>query len=170
MSFEVRCPACQRVETWEAEPEPHRVEVRLEGGSRRPREPAPVAAWRTLTATLDTPGQTVLGACEACGQPRIAATSEVASRPYRLELDRGALVFSDGGFTGPSGPLDAQEALAFVRSQLPPAERASAGTVAFTSVAAGIAAIIAVAWVFAFGFFLFFVFYGAASGQIFQPR
>jgi len=169
MSFEVRCPACHRVETWDAEPEPHRVEVRLEGGSRRPIDPLPLAAWTTLAGTLRSPRQQAFGPCPACGQPLVAHTTEVAPRAYRLELEGPHLDFDAERFTGPEGEMTPEEARRFVRQHLPPGE-AGGTRLAFASVAAGFALLIATCWLFALAFFVFFVFYGAATGQVFDMR
>ena len=162
--FEVRCAACKRVEEWEGG---HRS-VRLEGGARRPAEPGPLAAWRTIADAHDR-GAKVVGPCPACGQPLVSAAPEAVGGAYVIDLPGPDILFDDG-FVGPDGAMGREAALTRIKAALPPPPPPEVGRLVFTGVAASMGGVGLLLWFAAGAFVLFFLVRGAQTGMLWGQR
>lgn len=125
----------------------------LEGGGRRPGEPARFA-WEVLRASPSA------GRCPACGMPMLGDGPVV---PYRIELPEGFLVVGEH-LEGPAGPLTVVEAERLVDDQLPLRGSGGAGALAFSSLAVAFVGILGLWFVGGLGFFLWFLWFGSQNG------
>lgn len=122
----IRCHCCHRVERWHGEAPPgraapDRVEVVVPGGERRPREAAPLTAWRLLRRVRQGELGPVVGACEACGQPLVANdTTFPPMDPWEIATPAGPLLVGRE-ITGPDGPIGEVEAERWLEAQFPKA-------------------------------------------------
>ncbi|MBW1879379.1 MAG: hypothetical protein JRI25_07120 [Deltaproteobacteria bacterium] len=166
MSIEVRCPGCHREEEWPVG-ETGEVVVRLPGGHRRPKEHLVLAAWKTVHRAAGDPYQTVVGRCPACDQPLVSSSSEAPTFAYVFDLQPGQLVVEGETIHGPAGTMSLDDADRWVREHLPPASESGAGSLAFTTVALGIAGTLLGCWVLGIVFLGWFFWFGARTGELF---
>lgn len=163
--FDVRCTGCHRLETWNGDP-PTRVEVRLDGGARKPVGSPSRAAWSALSSILADPERTVFGACDLCGQPR-AASALVDPRPYDLHVNDVIYVVTDK-VVGPDGPLEDPARVIEPRLPKPTVQGTSSWLGALLAGLFGVTMF--ACWLSAMWMVVWFLIRGAQSGELFQFR
>lgn len=155
----IRCGTCFREELWDGS---QRTVVH-EGGTRRPAEAAPLAAWRVLRSARDTQIGPIVAVCPACGQPMTASNRDFPAIPWTLVTPKGTLVV-DSKIHGPDGELSDAAAEAWLEAQLgAPLVTLGASPVALLMMTPFLAPM--GCWLASF-FFLVLFFYAAANGFI----
>lgn len=158
----VRCGVCFREEHHDA----GAVDVLVEGGRRRPAEPAFATLWAQLAPVVAGRAR-VVGPCAGCGAPLVVEGAG-PSVAYELTTPAGALRCVDGRVIGPAGPLSPADADAFMEAAarawrrqnwISEVRRAPAALPAF-ALAFGVF----VAWTWAASFFFAFVQNALTSG------
>lgn len=158
MPIAVQCPTCHRRETWRD----GTVVVEVPGGSRKPSQHPARAAWAVLQG-----GHTVVGACEACGQPLVSEDPGAEAAVYTITLPRGALRVGPDGISGPGGAMTVEEAAGWIEGQIP-AEPQEPGALAFTLIAGALAVAMLGCWVFSMLFVTWFLWGGTLTGDLWR--
>lgn len=114
----------------------------------------------------------VVGACPACTMPLVGESGRLPpDAPWTLETPRGPLRIGAEELVGPSGPMDAEQAEAWMREQLVPraVEQLADPRLLFVAVVVGILALIALVWLGAALYVLNFLFAMGTQGNFSAP-
>lgn len=115
--IDVRCPTCHREERWTLEAGvPAAVEVRLEGGNRRP---AVHPQWERGRVALRAARGAfrVVGVCEACGHLLVTEGPGPKRMPVQIDTPFGRLHVDGADVRGPQGAMSVDDADAWLADQ-----------------------------------------------------
>lgn len=173
-SVTARCSTCFRTEIWAHD---GTQVVTLEGGQRRPPDPAWSQTWDVLRA-WKTGGPKVVGTCDLCAQPMVSTDAHaVPATGWTLELP-GATVTVGEWLTitrdGESPERASLETVDALVGEHPAGQRlrefiGPVSTLPFLGILAGLVLLVVILWTFTANFFFTFIWNGFTSGGFNGP-
>ena len=164
-----RCSTCFRTERWTAD---GTQVVDMEGGRRRPSDPAYRDAWKTLRAWQEG-GPVVVGVCDMCAQPMVSTDPHATPiTGWTLELPEARVLVGewlsiDRG-DGPAVKATIEQVDTLVGHRTT-SERVRSfvgpiSTLPFVAFCVALVLAMTILWLFTSNFFMSFIWFGFSSG------